>query len=122
MLFWGRGDPLLPSKRSGFLYLISTSWVWMRPTGPAPISGRDLTTPTRGLERTHSRIKIRSRRSQPQCLLYPNELTSSTRAATSEKCPNPDSKKYLLDHLVGKRKQCRRNNKAEPSSGLLVDH
>ena len=22
----------------------------------------------------------------PQCLLYPNELTSSTRAATSEKC------------------------------------
>src|SRR5260370_32455864 len=39
--------------------------------------------------------------------------------------PNPDScsaEKNLLDHLVGKRKQCRRNKKAERSGGLLIDH
>jgi hypothetical protein len=35
--------------------------------GPAPISGRNLTTPTRGLERTYSQNPIST---QPQCLLY----------------------------------------------------
>src|SRR5258705_10006178 len=32
----------------------------MRPTGPEPISSRDLTTPTPWLEWPHSRVKIRS--------------------------------------------------------------
>src|SRR5258706_16195094 len=36
---------------------------------PHPHRGSDLTTPTHGLERRYSRVNIRSRRSQLQCLL-----------------------------------------------------
>src|SRR6202035_6188891 len=49
----------------------------------APIAPEIWPPPTRGLERTYSQVKIRSRRSHPQCLF---EQTSSARAATSEKC------------------------------------
>jgi hypothetical protein len=81
--------------RGGLLYLILALCVRTRTTGPHAKAPRDLTTPTRGLERTHSPMLIgASGQNQISILatamsaLTPNELTSSAQAGTSEKCHN----------------------------------